>query len=111
MWATYADLRADARRARLAGDAEARRAAQELIRSDATARWAKLGIVLRRMVITLRVAAPVAAVLWLVDSVMDRADMWPWFADVYAGVEAVWSALTVLVPVLLYALPVVWAVS
>ena len=86
-WATYADLRADARRARLAGDADARRAAQELIRSDATARWAKLGIALRRLLITVRVAAPVAAVLWLVDSVMDRADMWPWLADVYIGVE------------------------
>ncbi|WP_245589406.1 FtsK/SpoIIIE domain-containing protein [Amycolatopsis balhimycina] len=111
MWATYADLRADARRARLAGDAEARRAAQELIRSDATARWAKLGIVLRRMVITLRVAAPVAAVLWLVNSVMDRADMWPWLANVYTGVEAVWSALTLVVPLLLIVAPAVWAVA
>ncbi|MFD9888251.1 hypothetical protein ACFWY9_02830 [Amycolatopsis sp. NPDC059027] len=110
-WATYADLRADARRARLAGDAEARRAAQELIRSDATARWARLGIVLRRMVITLRVAAPVAVVLWLVDSVMDRADMWPWLADVYTGVGAVWSAVVVLVPLLLFVLPLVWAVA
>ena len=110
-WATYADLRADARRARLAGDADARRAAQELIRSDATARWARLGIVLCRMVITLRVAAPVAAVLWLVDSVIDRADMWPWLADVYTGVEAVWSALTVVVPLLLFVVPVTWAVA
>ena len=56
-WATYADLRADARRARLAGDTDARRAAQELIRSDATARWAKLGITVHRLVITVRVAA------------------------------------------------------
>ncbi|WP_329063520.1 hypothetical protein [Amycolatopsis sp. NBC_01480] len=110
-WATYADLRADARRARLAGDAEARRAAQELIRSDATARWAKLGIALRRMVITVRVAAPVAALLWLVDSVMDRADMWPWLADVCTGLDAVWSVATVLVPLLLVVLPVAWAVA
>jgi S-DNA-T family DNA segregation ATPase FtsK/SpoIIIE len=110
-WATYADLRADARRARLAGDAEARRAAQELIRSDATARWAKLGIALRRMVITVRVAAPVAALLWLVDSVMDRADMWPWLADVYTGLDAVWSVVTVLVPLMLVVLPVAWAVA
>ncbi|WP_410621461.1 FtsK/SpoIIIE domain-containing protein [Amycolatopsis sp. cmx-8-4] len=110
-WATYADLRADARRARLAGDADARRAAQELIRSDATARWAKLGIVLRRLVITLRVAAPVAAVLWLVDSVMDRADMWPWLADVYVGVNTAWSVVTVTVPLLLVLVPVVWAVA
>ncbi|MEV5720441.1 FtsK/SpoIIIE domain-containing protein [Amycolatopsis mediterranei] len=110
-WATYADLRADARRARLAGDAEARRAAQELIRSDATARWARLGIVLRRVVVTLRFAAPVAGVLWLVDSVMDRADMWPWLAKVYAGVEAVWSAGVVSVPVALILTPVAWAVA
>ncbi|WP_410614031.1 FtsK/SpoIIIE domain-containing protein [Amycolatopsis sp. lyj-109] len=110
-WATYADLRADARRARLAGDADARRAAQELIRSDATARWAKLGIVLCRLVITVRVAAPVAAVSWLVDSVMDRADMWPWLADVYTGVSAVWSALTVVVPLLLIVAPVAWAIA
>jgi S-DNA-T family DNA segregation ATPase FtsK/SpoIIIE len=110
-WATYADLRADARAARLAGDAEARRAAQELIRSDATARWAKLGIFLRRILITVRIAAPVAAVLWLVDSVMDRADMWLWLANVYTGVEAVWSALTAVVPLLLIMAPVVWAVT
>src|SRR5262249_8712481 len=43
-WATHGDLRADARAARLVGDREARRAAQELIRADAAARWAKLGI-------------------------------------------------------------------
>jgi S-DNA-T family DNA segregation ATPase FtsK/SpoIIIE len=107
-WATYADLRADARRARLAGDTEARRAAQELIRSDAVARWAKAGIALRRIVITVRVAAPVAAVLWAVGSVMGRADMWPWLADVYTGLDMVWSVLAVVVPVLLYGLPVAW---
>ncbi|WP_336158577.1 hypothetical protein [Amycolatopsis sp. VC5-11] len=110
-WATYSDLRADARRARLAGDAEARRAAQELIRSDATARWAKLGIVLRRLAITLRVAAPVAAALWLLDSVMDRADMWPWLANVYTGAEAVRSAFATVVPLLLVLLPLVAVVA
>ncbi|UKD59319.1 hypothetical protein L3Q65_22200 [Amycolatopsis sp. FU40] len=110
-WATYSDLRADARRARLAGDAEARRAAQELIRSDATARWAKLGIVLRRCAITLRVAAPVAAALWLLDSVMDRADMWPWLANVYTGAEAAWSAFATVVPLLLVLLPLVAVVA
>lgn len=41
-WATYGDLRADARTARAAGNAEVRRAAQEAIRADARARWAKL---------------------------------------------------------------------
>ncbi|WP_245787400.1 FtsK/SpoIIIE domain-containing protein [Amycolatopsis saalfeldensis] len=63
------------------------------------------------MVITVRVAAPVAALLWLVDSVMDRADMWPWLADVYTGLDAVWSALTVAVPLMLVMLPVAWAVA
>jgi len=110
-WATYADLRADARRARLAGDSEARRAAQELIRSDATARWAKVGIVARRLVITARFAAPVAVLLWLVDSVMDRESMWVWLADVYTGLNAVWSVLVTVVPVMLYAVPVAWAVA
>ncbi|MFD8498871.1 hypothetical protein [Amycolatopsis sp. NPDC059657] len=110
-WATYADLRSDARRARMAGDSEARRAAQELIRSDATARWAKVGIVLRRLVITARFTAPVAAVLWLVDSVMAREDMWVWLANVYTGIEATWSVLTVAVPILLYTLPVVLLVA
>ncbi|MBB4683963.1 FtsK/SpoIIIE domain-containing protein [Amycolatopsis jiangsuensis] len=110
-WATYADLRADARRARLAGDGEARRTAQELIRSDATARWAKVGIALRRCAMTLRVAAPVAALLWLVDSVMTRSDMWPWLAEVYADLTAVWSALTVAIPVVLVLAPTAWAVA
>ncbi|WP_329067374.1 hypothetical protein [Amycolatopsis sp. NBC_01480] len=110
-WATYADLRADARQARLAGDRDARRTAQELIRSDATARWAKLGIALRRLVVTVRVAAPVAAVLWLVDSVMTRGDMWTWLANVYTGLDTAWSVLTAVVPVVLCGLPVVWAAA
>ncbi|RZQ65108.1 FtsK/SpoIIIE domain-containing protein [Amycolatopsis suaedae] len=110
-WATYADLRADARRARLAGDAEARRTAQELIRSDARARWAKLGIALQRIVITLRVVAPVAVVLWAADSLMDRKAMWTWLAEVYAALDTVWSALTAAVPVLLWTVPVLWAVA
>ena len=100
-WATYADLRADARAARLAGDTEARRTAQELIRADAKARWARVGIVLRRAAITARVAGAVAVVLWLVDAFMDRADMWPWLAGVYTGIDAVWTVLSTAVPVLL----------
>ena len=110
-WATYADLRADVRAARLAGDTEARRVAQELIRADAKARWARVGIVLRRFVIALRVAAPVTAVLWLVDAFLDRADMWPWLASVYTGVGAVWTVLTAAVPVALMCAPVVWVIA
>lgn len=110
-WTTYADLRADARNARLAGDSEARRAAQELIRADAKARWAKVGIALRRLVITGRILAPVVVVLWVVDAWMDRADMWPWLSTVYTALDATWRVLVVVVTVLMYALPVAWVVA
>ncbi|MBB4910776.1 S-DNA-T family DNA segregation ATPase FtsK/SpoIIIE [Actinophytocola algeriensis] len=110
-WATYADLRTDVRAARLAGDGDARRTAQELIRADAKARWARVGIVLRRAVIAVRVAGPVAVALWLVDAFLDRADMWPWLAGTYSAIGGVWTVLTTAVPVLLVCLPVVWAVA
>lgn len=110
-WATYADLRADVRAARLAGDTEARRTAQELIRADAKARWARVGIVLRRAVLTVRVSAPVAAVLWLIDTFLDRADMWPWLAGIYTATGAVWTVLTTAVPVALVCAPVVWMIA
>ncbi|MBB5889685.1 FtsK/SpoIIIE domain-containing protein [Kutzneria kofuensis] len=110
-WATYADLRADARRARLAGDAQTRRTAQELIRSDATARWAKAGIVVRRLVITARIIGPVAVLLWAVNSWMVRAAMWPWLAGLYAALDTAWSMLVVVAPAVLSALPVVWVVA
>jgi S-DNA-T family DNA segregation ATPase FtsK/SpoIIIE len=110
-WATYADLRADARAARLAGDTEARRAAQELIRSDAKARWARVGTVLRRAAVTVRVLAPVAVLLWAVDTWMDRAAMWSWLATVYTGLDAAWRVLAVVVPLVLYTAPVVWLVA
>lgn len=110
-WATYADLRADVRAARLAGDVEARRTAQEMIRADAKARWARVGIVLRRFVITVRVAGPVTVLLWLVDALLDRTAMWPWLAGTYAALGAVWTVLTTVVPVLLVCLPVVWMIA
>jgi S-DNA-T family DNA segregation ATPase FtsK/SpoIIIE len=110
-WATYADLRADARRARLAGDAAARRAAQELIRSDATARWVKAAIAVRRVVIGVRFGGPVALVLWAVDSWVPRSGMWAWLAGFYAGIDAVWAVLVVVAPVLLCGVPVVWVVA
>jgi DNA segregation ATPase FtsK/SpoIIIE, S-DNA-T family len=110
-WITYADLRADARNARLAGDVEARRTAQELIRSDAKVRWAKVGIFLRRVVVAVRVLLPLVVLLWVVDSWMDRGDMWSWLAAVYTGLDAVWTVLSVVVPLTLYMLPVVWVVA
>lgn len=110
-WATYADLRADARAARLAGDSEARRAAQELIRSDAKARWAKLGIALRRIAVTVRFLGPVALLLWAVDSLLDRAQMWDWLSGLYGVLDTVWAVLTTVVPVLLIVAPLVWLVA
>lgn len=110
-WATYADLRADVRAARLAGDVEARRTAQEMIRADAKARWARVGNVLRRLVITVRLVAPVAVLLWLVNALLDRADMWPWLAGTYAAIGGVWTVLTTAVPVALVCAPIVWVVA
>ncbi len=110
-WTTYADLRADARTARLSGDTEARRVAQELIRSDAKARWAKVGIALRRLVITMRIVAPVVVVLWAVDAWMDRTAMWTWLSTVYTVLDAAGTVLAALAMTLAYTLPVVWAVA
>lgn len=110
-WATYADLRADVRNARLAGDRESRRKAQELIRADAIARWARVGIVLRRALIACRVAGPVAVVLWVVDSWMDRADMWAWLAAVYGALDALWMVATAVIPVVIVVAPAVWLVG
>lgn len=93
-WATYADLRADVRRARLAGDAEARRAAQEMIRADSRARWARAGLCLQWMFIVGRLALPVVLVLWALDSWVPRGDMWPWLASFYSGLDAVWSGVS-----------------
>jgi DNA segregation ATPase FtsK/SpoIIIE, S-DNA-T family len=99
-WATYGDLRADARAARLAGDQEARRAAQETIRADAQARWAKFGIAAHRIAVGVLLVALLAGVLALVDSHVARADMWPWLATVYTvlgvlGIVLTWVLKTV----------------
>jgi S-DNA-T family DNA segregation ATPase FtsK/SpoIIIE len=103
---TYGDLRADARAARIAGDPEARRAAQELIRADARARWAKLGIFLHRVMRTALVGAALIIVLWMVDSSMTRDEMWPWLAALYSALETAWSVLTTVMPILIALAPV-----
>jgi DNA segregation ATPase FtsK/SpoIIIE, S-DNA-T family len=77
-WATHGDLRTDVRTARLTGDAQARRQAQEAIRADAKARWAKLGIALRRMAISSAGVLFVVVVLALAEKVFDRAAMPEW---------------------------------
>jgi len=106
-WTTHGDLRADARAARLIGDRDARRAAQELIRADAAARWAKLGIALHRTAVGGLLLAVLAGVLAIVNSQVDRADMWPWLAGLY-------TTLGVLGAVLVWvfkAVPVGWLVA
>jgi DNA segregation ATPase FtsK/SpoIIIE, S-DNA-T family len=106
-WVTHGDLRADARAARLAGDREGRRAAQETIRADAHARWAKLGIALHRIVVGGLLVAFLAGVLAIINAHVDRADMWPWLATVY-------TVLGVLGAVLLWvlkAVPIGWLVA
>jgi DNA segregation ATPase FtsK/SpoIIIE, S-DNA-T family len=95
-WASHADLRADVRAARLAGDSEARRTAQELIRADGRARWAKIAIAARHSLTGALLVAFLAGVLALVDANVPRAQMWPWLAGVYTGlgvlaVIAVWA--------------------
>lgn len=108
---TYGDLRADARAARTAGDPEARRAAQELIRADARARWAKLGLFLHRAMRTALIGAALAVVLWMIDSSMTRDQMWPWLAALYGTIDTGWSVLMTVVPILLALAPVGWIVG
>jgi S-DNA-T family DNA segregation ATPase FtsK/SpoIIIE len=106
-YTTHGDLRADARAARLAGDQEARRTAQETIRADSRARWAKVGLALHRGLAGGLLVAFLAGVLALVDSQVSRADMWPWLATVYTvlgilGVVGLW---------VLKAVPIGWLVA
>lgn len=93
-WASYADLRADARAARMVGDVQARRTAQELIRSDARARWAKLGIFLRRALVGAAAVTALLVLLALVDAVLDRSAMPGWLQAVYAVRDALTAAVS-----------------
>lgn len=97
-WTTHGDLRADARAARLAGDPEARRAAQEAIRTDARARWAKVGIVLRRGMITAAVMVAVLVLLALLEMLFARAAMPDWLAALYAVRDGIGTALAAVAP-------------
>jgi len=106
-WATHGDLRADARAARLIGDRDARRAAQELIRADAAARWAKLGIALHRGAVGGLLVAVLAGVLAIVNARVPRAEMWPWLAGLYTTL----GVLGVVLAWLLKAAPIGWLVA
>lgn len=105
---TYGDLRADARAARLSGDVEARRTAHEFIRAESGARWARLAMVVeagRRAVVGL---GALALVLWLVDSVMARSDMWSWLAGLYGVLHAVGAAVLAAAPFVAWTAIVGW---
>ena len=108
---TYGDLRGDARAARMVGDPEARRAAQELIRADARARWAKLGLFLYRVARVSMIGSALAVTLWVIDSSMPRDQMWSWLAALYSAIDAGWFALRTVVPVLAALIPVAWIVA
>lgn len=108
---THGDLRADARTARLAADPEARRAAQELIRADARARWAKLGLVLHRTLTAAGILAALTLMLWVIDSSMAREQMWPWLATLYRALDTAWSVLTTVIPAVVALSPVGWIVA
>lgn len=108
---TYGDLRADARAARMAGDPEARRAAQELIRADARTRWAKLGLFLHRVARVAMIGSALALTLWVIDSSMARDQMWSWLAALYSAIDTVWFALQTVVPILVTLIPLCWIVA
>lgn len=78
-----------------------------MIRADARARWAKLGLALHRTLAGGLLVAFLAGVLALVDSQVERGDMWPWLAGIYtvfgvAGVVLVW---------VLKAAPIGWLIA
>jgi S-DNA-T family DNA segregation ATPase FtsK/SpoIIIE len=111
IWATHGDLRTDVRAARLAGDAQARRQAHDAIRADAKARWAKLGVAVRRMAISSAVVLVVLVVLLLGEKVFDRAAMPDWLITLYQVRDFLGAVIEVGGPWLLTLGPVGWAVA
>lgn len=110
-YATYADLRADARAARLAGNVDARRTAQELIRSDSRARWTRLAMATETLRRVVTAAAGVGLVLWLADVTIDRAQMWPWLAGTYEVLAGITALAGALAPFALAAALMAWLVA
>jgi len=108
---SYADLRTDARTARLSGDAEARRKAQESLRADSRARWARAAMALENVRRVAIGGAAVALILWLVDSIMSREDMWPWLAGVYAVLAGTAHVAATVAPFVLVAVGMSWLVA
>jgi len=108
---THGDLRADARAARLIGDAKARREAQELIRADSRARWARAAMAVEHVGRGAGVSMGMGLVLWLADSTMTREQMWPWLADLYDLLATLWAVGTVAAPTLAVLGVVGWLVA
>jgi S-DNA-T family DNA segregation ATPase FtsK/SpoIIIE len=106
-WITHGDLRADARAARLAGDSEARRAAQETIRADGHVRWARVGHATRLGLTGGLLTVFLAGVLTLIEAQVPRDQMWPWLASLYT----VLGTLAVLGAWLLKVAPVGWVIA
>jgi S-DNA-T family DNA segregation ATPase FtsK/SpoIIIE len=106
-WLTYGDLRADARTARAAGDPVARRAAQEMIRADAAARWARLASFTHRATTAGLALAVVTLVLLVVHNTIPPEQRPPWLAGVFTVLAVLWALL----PWLLKAVLVGWPVA
>ncbi|GAA1195389.1 zonular occludens toxin domain-containing protein [Pseudonocardia alaniniphila] len=105
---TYGDLRADARSARLSGDPAERRTAQELIHADSRARWARLAMFVENVGRAAVFGGGLALVLWLADSVMARADMWPWLAGLYEAIDTIAAFAVASAPFVALAAALVW---
>lgn len=110
-WATHADLRADARTAKLSQDRETRRAAQEMLKADARARWERLGSAARVTWLALRVAAVVVGVLWLLNMVMPREQMWTWLAFLYTVPGGIADAANFVWVWLFWPIVIAWVVA
>jgi S-DNA-T family DNA segregation ATPase FtsK/SpoIIIE len=108
---TYGDLRNDVRAARLTGDSEARRTAQEMMRADSRARWARLGMALERGRTVMATVGVAAVLLWLADSIMTRQEMWPWLATLYTILATAKSIIMATLPAMAATTILSWAVA
>lgn len=108
---TYGDLRGDARTARVAGDAKARREAQERIRVDSRARWARVGMLVENVWRGATMLGVAALLLWLLGSTVPREEMWPWLAAVYEVLTVLQTVAAVALPVVAALGPVGWLIA
>ncbi len=105
---TYGDLRSDARAARIEGDRQARRAAQEMLRGDSRARRARAAMLAEGVAKTAVALGVAALVLWLVDSMVPRAEMWPGLATLYEILATAGSVTLTAAPILAMATVAGW---